>query len=164
MSELKQTMQRAREFIAANLAECCRDELDWQKSSILRDGKLREAAAIFGEVDKPHSIPMAQSETARQAMQLACRAQPEANADAKDAANAQEADSTLLDWLDGEDFVSLNQYIQVYATDGTPLEKPRKFLEVETESSMATFEGETARDAIRAAIDAARQAKESGNG
>lgn len=84
MSELKQTMQRAREFIAANLAECCRDELDWQKSSILRDGKLREAAAIFGEVDKTHAIPMAQSETARQAMQLACRTQPEATKPAQD--------------------------------------------------------------------------------
>lgn len=88
MSELKQTMQRAREFIAANLAECCRDELDWQKSSILRDGKLREAAAIFGEVDKTHAIPMAQSETARQAMQLACRTQPEATKPAQDLSTA----------------------------------------------------------------------------
>lgn len=88
MSELKQTMQRAREFIAANLAECCRDELEWQNTALLCDGKLREAAAIYAQVDTTHAIPLAQAEIATQAMQLACRLSNAASAQAADRVDA----------------------------------------------------------------------------
>lgn len=86
MSELKQTMQRAKDFIAANLADCCRDELTWQDTGLLSDGKLREASEIYALVEDAHAMPMAQAEVARQAMQQACRAQPSDKLDARDQA------------------------------------------------------------------------------
>jgi hypothetical protein len=67
-NEMKDARSKAQEFVAANLAECCADEIEWQDTGLLRDGKLREAAKLFGALDKPHAIPLAQSETARQAM------------------------------------------------------------------------------------------------
>lgn len=75
--DYKAIMQQGRDFIAANLADCCREELGWQNTALLRDGKLREAAEIYAQVDASHAIPLAQSETMRQAMQ-AIAAQGEA--------------------------------------------------------------------------------------
>jgi hypothetical protein len=71
MKDYKETMQQGREFIAANLAQCCKEELEWQNTALLCNGKLREAAAIFNTVDATHCMPIAQSEVARQAMALA---------------------------------------------------------------------------------------------
>lgn len=71
MKDYKEAMQQGREFIADNLAQCCKEELEWQNTALLCDGKLREAAAIFNTVDSTHCMPIAQSEVARQAMALA---------------------------------------------------------------------------------------------
>lgn len=73
-ADLKAILKQAQDFIAVNLAECCAEELEWQSTSLLCDGKLREAAAIYGKLDKTHALPLAQSETARQAMRRAALA------------------------------------------------------------------------------------------
>lgn len=62
-------------------------------------------------------------------------------------------DAAFLDWLDGEDFVALNCYVQVYGDDGLPLSEERKFFVVERESDGAAVEGPTVREAIKAAMD-----------
>lgn len=69
----KEWMQQGQDFVAANLVECCRENLEWQNTGVLRAGKLREAAAIFGKVDKAHFLSIAQSETTRQAMQMVAK-------------------------------------------------------------------------------------------
>lgn len=62
-------------------------------------------------------------------------------------------DAALLDWLDGEDFVALNCYVQVYGDDGMPLKEGLKFFVVERESDGAAVEGPTVREAIKAAME-----------
>ncbi|WP_300760155.1 hypothetical protein [Janthinobacterium sp.] len=66
----KEWMQYGQDFVAANLVECCRENLEWHDTGELRSGKLREAAAIFAKVDQAHFLAIAQSETTRQAMQM----------------------------------------------------------------------------------------------
>lgn len=70
---VKEYMQQGQDFIAANLVECCRENLEWHDTGELRKGKLREAAAIFAKVDKAHFLVIAQSETSRQAMQMVAK-------------------------------------------------------------------------------------------
>jgi hypothetical protein len=60
-------------------------------------------------------------------------------------------DAARLDWLDGDDFVALNCYVAVYDENGQPLEKERKHYLIERESTIATFEAPTVREAIDAA-------------
>lgn len=39
-NELKAVRQKAQEYVTAYLADCCRDELEWQNTGVLRDGKI----------------------------------------------------------------------------------------------------------------------------
>lgn len=64
------------------------------------------------------------------------------------------SDAARLDMLDGENFVALNCYVQVYGHQGAPLDTERKFYVVELESQIETVEGATVREAIDAAIAA----------
>ena len=67
------------------------------------------------------------------------------------------ADSEMLDWLDGENFVALHSYVQTYeSVSGAVLEVPRNFYSVELENPSVTIEGVTAREAITAAIESDR--------
>jgi hypothetical protein len=68
-NELKAVRQKAQDYVTTYLADCCRDELEWQNTGILRDGKLRVAARIFSVLDPAHALPLAQSEVKRQAME-----------------------------------------------------------------------------------------------
>lgn len=70
MIDHKELMKQGQELIAANLAECCREELEWQNTALLCDGKMREAGAIYAQVDSHHALSIVQSEVARQAMQV----------------------------------------------------------------------------------------------
>ena len=80
MIDHKELMNQGQKLIAANLAECCREELEWQNTALLRDGKMREAGAIYAQVDSHHALSIVQSEVARQAMQ-ALAAAPQVVAD-----------------------------------------------------------------------------------
>ena len=62
----KEYMKQGQDFIAANLAECCRENLEWHETGVLCNGKLRAAAAIFAKVDQSHFLSIAQSETSHQ--------------------------------------------------------------------------------------------------
>lgn len=70
MIDHKELMRQGQELIAANLAECCREELEWQNTALLCNGKMREAGAIYAQVDASHALSIVQSEVARQAMQV----------------------------------------------------------------------------------------------
>lgn len=70
MIDHKELMKQGNDLIAANLAECCREELEWQNTALLRNGKMREAGSIYAQVDSYHALSIVQSEVARQAMQV----------------------------------------------------------------------------------------------
>ena len=74
MIDHKELMRQGQELIAVNLAECCREELEWQNTALLCSGKMREAGAIYAQVDAAHALSIVQSEVARQAMQVVAAA------------------------------------------------------------------------------------------
>ena len=74
MIDHKELMKQGSDLIAANLAECCREELEWQNTALLCNGKMREAGAIYSQVDAAHALSIVQSEVARQAMQVVAAA------------------------------------------------------------------------------------------
>lgn len=69
-TKLKSLLAEGMAFIAANLAECCREVLEFQDGT-LRTGKIRSAAAIYAKVAPTgtQGLKMAIDETVRQAMQ-----------------------------------------------------------------------------------------------
>jgi hypothetical protein len=71
------------------------------------------------------------------------------------ASSTEDKDAERLDFLEGEEFVSLHRYDAVYGADGMPLEKVRTFFQLETMKGPLA-EGSTARAAIDAAIDRMR--------
>lgn len=70
MSVEAQNMAKARKFISTHLKECCQELLEWDKTSLLRDGKVRECADIYMNVATSMStaLNMVRSEVSRQAM------------------------------------------------------------------------------------------------
>jgi hypothetical protein len=56
----KKSMALAEKFCKENLAECCREIIDWHKTGILCDGKTRELAHIL-EFLRHESLTVAES-------------------------------------------------------------------------------------------------------
>lgn len=88
MIDHKELMKQGQEMIAANLVECCREELEWQNTALLCNGKMREAGAIYARVDAAHALSIVQSEVARQAMQVVAAA-PQVVADERAAIDCE---------------------------------------------------------------------------
>lgn len=208
-NEMKEFRAESRAFAAKHLKECAAEIIEWQDTAVLRDGRVRELAALCGKfIDNHDQLRVAESLINRAAIDAVAPAPAQAEpsdalpdphwaktqsytadqlrAYAKQAIEAtrcgvlsdaaleearregwaqgmQEAqellaseisDAALLDWLDGEEFVALNCYVAVYDEHGQPLEKERKHYLIERESSIATVEAPTVREAIRAAIQA----------
>lgn len=56
-----------RMYVADNLSQCCAEILEWQKTSVLRDGCVRTAAAMLTSC-KPDELRVVECEVARAAM------------------------------------------------------------------------------------------------
>jgi hypothetical protein len=85
-------------FVAANLRECCAEVLEWQTTSILRDGKLRKAAAFFYKVSPTDALQLAESATTKAAMRAIVASTPHVGTmtEAQDAEPVQVA-TNLID-------------------------------------------------------------------
>lgn len=69
----KKALDRAQRYVTTHLATCCREVLESQDSGILCDGRVRQAANIYAEVNARGALKMALDEVARQAMQLTAK-------------------------------------------------------------------------------------------
>lgn len=54
-----EVMKKAENFAEANLKECAAEMLEWRETSILRNGKVRELAAILHTVDPHYALTLA---------------------------------------------------------------------------------------------------------
>lgn len=58
---MKTDLQRAHEFAAQNLKQCCVEILKWENTGSLRDGKLRELAKITKTISPHQSLSIAEA-------------------------------------------------------------------------------------------------------
>lgn len=67
----KEVMARVEEFVRANLAECARELIIWDRTSLLPDGKVRQAAVIAYEMGVGDQLSIARRIVEKQALELA---------------------------------------------------------------------------------------------
>lgn len=58
----------ARAFAATHVRALSAELVEWQDTGLLRDGKLRELAAIWSKGDEPNSMSLAESTATRAAL------------------------------------------------------------------------------------------------
>lgn len=65
---IKEKQVAAEAFCAANLRTCCEELVEWATTSVLRDGKVRELAAMFTWADEIHQLRIAEATVKHAAM------------------------------------------------------------------------------------------------
>lgn len=79
MSDLKTIRQQCKDFAKLHLKECCAEILEWQDTAVLRDGKVRELAAMVGGFISNHdTLRVAESFISRAAIEAATAAPTDA--------------------------------------------------------------------------------------
>ncbi|MES2323239.1 MAG: hypothetical protein V4633_13325 [Pseudomonadota bacterium] len=72
MTDLKTIRDQCKKFAEDNLRECCIEIIEWQDTAILRDGKVRELAALCSTFISNHDgLRVAESYVSRAAIQAA---------------------------------------------------------------------------------------------
>ncbi|MGZ8887985.1 MAG: hypothetical protein ACXW1D_00335 [Halobacteriota archaeon] len=70
MSDLKTIRQQCKDFAKLHLKECCAEIMEWQDTAVLREGKVRELAAIAqGLIDNHDALRVAESYINRAAIE-----------------------------------------------------------------------------------------------
>jgi len=61
--------EKARAFADGCTKTLAAELIEWQDTGLLRDGKLRELASIWADVDAPNSLSLAESTATRAAFE-----------------------------------------------------------------------------------------------
>lgn len=65
--DAKQIHVQSEQFATQHLVECAQEILEWSKTGILCDGRVRELARMWDEVETHNALRIAQSFTERAA-------------------------------------------------------------------------------------------------
>lgn len=64
---------KAKEFAEKNLAQCSKEIVEWRRTGILRDGKVRELEAIVEEMGLDDSTRQAEGFVIQAALEVAAK-------------------------------------------------------------------------------------------
>lgn len=70
----KEVLARAEEFVKEHLAECARELITWDQTTLLPNGKVREAAAIVYQMGVGDQLSIARRIVETCALKLAAQA------------------------------------------------------------------------------------------
>lgn len=68
MSNVRESMQQMKKFVAENLKQCCQELIEWHDTATLPDGKVREAATILDGIDPSQLLRIVENEINSQAL------------------------------------------------------------------------------------------------
>lgn len=72
----KAQQEAVKAFCEKHLAECCKELLEWKRTALLRDGKVRELAILF-DFAGHHALPLAEEAVKVAAMERVVTANAE---------------------------------------------------------------------------------------
>lgn len=72
--DVRQIRERANQFAATHVRELAAEIIEWQDTGLLRNGKLRELAAIWAEADVFSALTVAERTAFRAALVVASQA------------------------------------------------------------------------------------------
>ncbi|WP_061957161.1 hypothetical protein [Cupriavidus pauculus] len=71
--------ERAKAFAREHCRVLAQEIVEWQDTAVLANGRLRELAAIWAEIDGAYSLNLAENSAIREALEIAARPAPESS-------------------------------------------------------------------------------------